>query len=99
MDCTEPTEPAAWVPAAPRCAVAPLALAGCERRRYTGVAQPFAAHAHSHYVVGIVREGPCACAAFEQLMRAAENASGEDGMKAATRSFRHALIAGPVPPL
>lgn len=158
MDCTEPTEPAERMPAAPRCTVAPLALAGCERRRYMGVAQPFAAHAHSHYVVGIVREGrrrlvcngsgyelapgdvivfnpgdvhgcvqdgdglfaydslaipaaafddapltgpvfegPDVRAALERLMRAAEDASGEDGVKAAARSFRHALIAGAPP--
>ena len=146
------------MPAAPRCTVAPLALAGCERRRYAGVAQPFAAHAHSHYVVGIVREGrrrlvcngsgyglapgdvivfnpgdvhgcvqdgdglfaydslaipaavfddaplpgpvlegPGARAALERLMRAAEDASGEDGVKAAARSFRDTLLSGTAP--
>lgn len=41
---------------APRCDVTPLPGIG-ERRAYRGIVQPFAAHAHDHYVMGLVREG------------------------------------------
>lgn len=40
----------------PECVVAPLPGIG-ERRRYRGVVQSFAAHAHGHYVIGLVEEG------------------------------------------
>ena len=39
------------------CAVTPLPLFKGERRTYCGILQPFADHAHNHYVFGIVREG------------------------------------------
>lgn len=39
------------------CAIKPLPLFKGERRTYRGILQPFADHAHSHYVFGIVREG------------------------------------------
>lgn len=39
------------------CIIEPLPAFGGERRTYQGIAQPFAAHAHDHYVFGIVREG------------------------------------------
>lgn len=39
------------------CWIAPLPIIGGERRTYRGVAQPFAAHAHDHYVIGRVAEG------------------------------------------
>lgn len=52
----------------PECVVVPLPGIG-ERRRYRGVVQPFAAHAHGHYVIGLVEEGRrllvCNEAAFE----------------------------------
>lgn len=52
----------------PECVVAPLLGIG-ERRRYRGVVQPFAAHSHGHYVIGLVEEGRrsliCNGAAFE----------------------------------
>ncbi|WP_428994011.1 AraC family transcriptional regulator [Adlercreutzia equolifaciens] len=52
----------------PECVVVPLPGIG-ERRRYCGVVQPFAAHAHGHYVIGLVEEGRrslvCNEAAFE----------------------------------
>lgn len=38
------------------CVVTPLSGIG-ERRFYRAVAQPFAAHAHGHYVIGLVEEG------------------------------------------
>ncbi|WP_288219355.1 AraC family transcriptional regulator [uncultured Adlercreutzia sp.] len=41
---------------APECVVAPLPGVG-ERRRYRGVVQPFAAHSHGHYVIGLAEEG------------------------------------------
>ncbi len=41
----------------PVCTIEPLALYGCEWRRYTGFAQPFPTHSHDHYVIGIVRNG------------------------------------------
>ncbi len=48
-------------PAAPtttsRCTVAPLPCLGGEMRRYRGVLQPFAAHAHDSYVIGRVVGG------------------------------------------
>lgn len=40
----------------PECVVVPLPGIG-ERRRYRGVVQPFAAHSHGHYVIGLVEEG------------------------------------------
>lgn len=40
----------------PECTVIPLPGIG-ERRRYCGVVQPFAAHFHGHYVIGLVEEG------------------------------------------
>lgn len=50
------------------CTIIPLSGIG-ERRRYRGVVQPFAAHAHGHYVIGLVEEGRrllvCNEAAFE----------------------------------
>lgn len=39
------------------CAIKPLPLFKGERRTYRGILQPFADHAHDHYVFGIVREG------------------------------------------
>lgn len=39
------------------CAIKPLPLFRGERRTYRGILQPFADHAHDHYVFGIVREG------------------------------------------
>lgn len=39
------------------CTIKPLPLFKGERRTYRGILQPFADHAHSHYVFGIVREG------------------------------------------
>lgn len=39
------------------CTIKPLPLFKGERRTYRGILQPFANHAHSHYVFGIVREG------------------------------------------
>lgn len=40
-----------------RCAVTPIPLIGGERRAYRGIAQPFAAHSHQHYVIGRVEAG------------------------------------------
>lgn len=52
----------------PECVVVPLPGIG-ERRRYRGVVQPFAAHSHGYYVIGLVEEGQrsliCNGAAFE----------------------------------
>lgn len=52
----------------PECFVVPLPGIG-ERRRYRGVVQPFMAHTHEHYVIGLVEEGRrllvCNEAAFE----------------------------------
>lgn len=39
------------------CTIKPLPLFRGERRTYRGILQPFADHAHDHYVFGIVREG------------------------------------------
>lgn len=39
------------------CSIEPLPLFKGERRIYRGILQPFADHAHDHYVFGIVREG------------------------------------------
>lgn len=39
------------------CTIKPLPLFKGERRTYCGILQPFADHAHDHYVFGIVREG------------------------------------------
>lgn len=39
------------------CTIKLLPLFGGERRTYRGILQPFADHAHDHYVFGIVREG------------------------------------------
>lgn len=39
------------------CIIKPLPLFGGERRIYQGIAQPFSAHVHDHYVFGIVHEG------------------------------------------
>lgn len=39
------------------CIIEPLRLFKGERRIYSGILQPFADHAHDHYVFGIVREG------------------------------------------
>lgn len=56
------------MPESPECVVVPLPGIG-ERRRYRGVVQPFAAHSHGHYVIGLVEEGQrslvCNEAAFE----------------------------------
>lgn len=56
------------IPKQPGCIVVPLPGIG-ERRRYRGVVQPFAAHSHGHYVIGLVEEGRrsliCNGAAFE----------------------------------
>ena len=53
---------------APECVVALLPGIG-ERRRYRGVVQPFAAHSHGYYVIGLVEKGRrslvCNGAAFE----------------------------------
>lgn len=40
-----------------RCRVVPLPQIGGECRSYWGLAQPFAAHSHRHYVIGEVKEG------------------------------------------
>ena len=37
--------------------VSPIPSLGGERRSYSGVVQPFAAHSHGHYVIGRVRQG------------------------------------------
>ena len=42
---------------APRCIVSPIPSLGGERRSYSGVIQPFAAHSHGYYVIGRVRQG------------------------------------------
>lgn len=39
------------------CAVTPLPFFKGERRTYCGILQPFANHAHNHYVFGVVHEG------------------------------------------
>lgn len=39
------------------CTIKPLPFFKGERRTYCGILQPFADHAHDHYVFGIVREG------------------------------------------
>ena len=39
------------------CTVTPIPQIGGERRSYRGLAQPFAAHSHRHYVIGRVEEG------------------------------------------
>lgn len=39
------------------CTIKPLPFFKGERRTYRGILQPFADHAHDHYVFGIVREG------------------------------------------
>lgn len=39
------------------CRIVPLPAIGGEWRSYRGLAQPFAAHAHDHYVIGRVAEG------------------------------------------
>lgn len=39
------------------CTIKPLPFFKGERRTYRGILQPFADHAHGHYVFGIVREG------------------------------------------
>lgn len=44
-------------PGATGCRVVPLPAIGGEWRSYRGLAQPFAAHAHDHYVIGRVVEG------------------------------------------
>lgn len=44
-------------PGSPECHIVPLPEIGGERRTYTGLLQPFAAHAHDHGVVGLVHEG------------------------------------------
>lgn len=41
----------------PACFVVPAPWLGGELRAYRGIAQPFPAHAHDHYVVGFVRGG------------------------------------------
>lgn len=41
----------------PCCTVVPAPVLGGERRSYSGIAQPFAAHSHGHYVIGRVRQG------------------------------------------
>ncbi len=40
----------------PLCTITPLAGIG-ERRTYCGLIQPFAAHEHHYYVIGLVKEG------------------------------------------
>ena len=40
----------------PRCDIIPIEAVG-QRRAYRGIAQPFAAHAHDHYVIGLVEDG------------------------------------------
>lgn len=40
----------------PQCIITSLPGIG-ERRTYRGIVQPFAAHAHDHYVLGLVEEG------------------------------------------
>lgn len=40
-----------------RCVVTPVPPLGGERRAYWGIAQPFVAHSHGHYVIGRVEEG------------------------------------------
>ncbi len=42
---------------AARCTIAPVPCIGGEYRSYRGVAQPFPAHSHEHYVVGLVTQG------------------------------------------
>lgn len=42
--------------AIPQCAIVPLPGIG-ERRKYRCVTQPFAAHVHDHYVIGLVEGG------------------------------------------
>lgn len=39
------------------CTVTPIPQIGGERRAYRGLAQPFVAHSHRHYVIGRVEEG------------------------------------------
>ncbi|WP_251213198.1 AraC family transcriptional regulator [Adlercreutzia murintestinalis] len=41
----------------PCCTVVPVPALGGERRSYSGIVQPFAAHSHGHYVIGRVRQG------------------------------------------
>ena len=41
----------------PTCTVTLIPQIGGERRTYRGLAQPFSAHAHEHYVIGRVEEG------------------------------------------
>lgn len=41
----------------PSCIVTPIPQIGGERRAYRGIAQPFAAHSHEHYVIGRVERG------------------------------------------
>ncbi len=41
----------------PVCFVKPLRFVDGERRCYEGFLQPFALHSHSHYVIGLVRQG------------------------------------------
>lgn len=41
----------------PSCTVTPVPQIDGERRTYRGLAQPFSAHAHEHYVIGRVEEG------------------------------------------
>lgn len=43
--------------ARPACIVEPLCFIDGERRSYEGFLQPFASHSHSHYVIGLVRQG------------------------------------------
>lgn len=40
----------------PLCTITPLPGIG-ERRTYRGLSQPFVAHEHGHYVIGLVKEG------------------------------------------
>lgn len=40
----------------PLCTITPLPGVG-ERRTYRGLSQPFVAHEHGHYVIGLVKEG------------------------------------------
>lgn len=42
---------------AAHCTITPIPQIGGERRTYRGLAQPFAAHSHRHYVIGRVEEG------------------------------------------
>lgn len=41
----------------PFCRVTPIPSIGGERRTYRGFVQPFASHAHEHYVIGRIEEG------------------------------------------